>query len=82
MTERNYGGMVRGFQRASISRDRVVPLENPLEQRVADLEFRMNRYEQNLHNMEVKLQEAIDDIAALQQPRDVRYVRGLLRGRS
>lgn len=58
------------------------PRDNTLEQRVADLEFRINRYEQNLHNLEVKLQEALDDIAALKRPRDVRYVRGALRGRS
>lgn len=59
-----------------------VVLPNTLEQRVADLEFRMNRYEANLHNLEVKLEEALSDIAMLQRPRDVRYVRTNLRGRS
>lgn len=82
MTDRVEGGLVRGFQRASVTRDRVVALENTLEQRVANLEFRINRYEQNLHNLEGRLQEALDDIAALRRPRDVRYVRGELRGRS
>lgn len=58
------------------------PRETTLEQRVADLEFLIKRYEANLHNLEAKLQEAHDDIAALRRPRDVRYVRGTLRGRS
>jgi hypothetical protein len=48
---------------------------------MADLEFRVRRYEANLHNLEVKLQEALDDIAAIKRPRDVRYVRNPLRGR-
>lgn len=58
------------------------PREDTLEQRVANLEFLLRRYEANLHNLEVKLQEALDDITALRRPRDVRYVRGQLRGRS
>lgn len=80
MTEYREGGLVRGFQRVPFVRPN--PVDNTMEQRVADLEFRINRYEQNLHNLEVRLQEALDDIAALQRPRDVRYVRANLRGRS
>lgn len=56
--------------------------EPGLTERVANLEFQVRRYEANLHNLEVKLEEALSDIAALSRPRDVRYVRGALRGRS
>lgn len=50
-------------------------------QRVADLEFQIRLLVRNLHNLEVKLQEAHDEIQILRQPRDVRYVPAGWRGR-
>lgn len=53
-----------------------------LGQQVADLAFQVRRLEANIHNLEQHLEEALNAISILQQPKDVRYVRERLRGRS
>jgi hypothetical protein len=56
--------------------------EPSLDQQVADLAFQVRRLEANIHNLEQHLEEALNAIRLLQQPKDVRYVRQGLRGRS
>lgn len=56
--------------------------DQSLDQQVADLAFQVRRLEANIHNLEQHLKEAINAIRLLQQPKDVRYVRQGLRGRS
>lgn len=56
--------------------------EPTLAQQVADLAFQVRRLEANINNLEHHLEEALDAIRILQQPKDVRYVRTGFRGRS
>ena len=78
MTEYKEGAPVHGF----VPRPVLPEQETSISQQVADLRFQVRRLEANIHNLEIALEGALSDIAALKRPRDVRYVPRGLRGRS